>query len=105
MAPSPRHRVVIIGGGVGGVFAARALRTSADVVLVDRTQHHLFQPLLYQVATGMLSEGQIAVPLRDVLKRHRNVECLLAEVVDVDAAGHTVLAERPDGGRIELPYD
>jgi NADH:ubiquinone reductase (H+-translocating) len=105
MAPSPRHRVVIIGGGFGGLFAARALRGSADVTLVDRTQHHLFQPLLYQVATGMLSEGQVAVPLRDVLKRHRNVECLLAEVVDVDAAGRTIVAERPDGERIELPYD
>jgi NADH dehydrogenase len=105
MASPPRHRVVIVGGGFGGLFAARALRRSADVTLVDRTQHHLFQPLLYQVATGMLSEGQITVPLRDVLKRHRNVECLLAEVVDVDAAGRTVVAERPDGERIELPYD
>jgi NADH dehydrogenase len=105
MAPSPRHRVVIIGGGFGGLFAARALRTSADVVLVDRTQHHLFQPLLYQVATGMLSEGQITVPLRDVLKRHRTVDCVLADVVDIDAAGRTVVAERPDGERIALPYD
>src|SRR3954449_11671812 len=105
MAPSPRHRVVIIGGGFGGLFAARALRTSADVVLVDRTQHHLFQPLLYQVATGMLSEGQIAVPLRDVLKRHRNVACVLAEVVDVDVDRRVVLADRPDGERIRLPYD
>jgi NADH dehydrogenase len=105
MPSSARHRVVIIGGGFGGLFAARALRRSAGVTLVDRTQHHLFQPLLYQVATGMLSEGQISVPLRDVLKRHRNVECLLAEVVDVDAAGRRVLADRPDGERIELPYD
>jgi NADH:ubiquinone reductase (H+-translocating) len=105
MASPPRHRVVIVGGGFGGLFAARALRRSADVTLVDRTQHHLFQPLLYQVATGMLSEGQIAVPLRDVLKGHRNVECLLAEVVDVDAAGRTIVAERPNGERIELPYD
>src|SRR3954466_12202603 len=105
MAPSPRHRVVIIGGGFGGLFAARALRTSADVVLVDRTQHHLFQPLLYQVATGMLSEGQITVPLRDILKRHRNVDCVMADVVDIDAVGRRVLAERPDGERIALPYD
>jgi NADH dehydrogenase len=105
MAPAPRHRVVIVGGGFGGLFAARALRGTADVTLVDRTQHHLFQPLLYQVATGMLSEGQITVPLRDVLKRHREVTCLLADVVDVDAAGRTVSADRPDGERITLPYD
>src|SRR4051794_20354370 len=100
-----RHRVVIVGGGFGGLFAARALPGSAHVTLVDRTQHHLFQPLLYQVATGILSEGEIAVPLRDVLKRHRNVECLLAEVVDVDPAAHVVVADRPDGERISLPYD
>src|SRR4051794_4631743 len=100
-----RHRVVIVGGGFGGLFAARALRRSADVTLVDRTQHHLFQPLLYQVATGILSEGEIAVPLRDVLKRHGNVECLLAEVVDVDPVEHVVIADRPDGERITLPYD
>jgi NADH:ubiquinone reductase (H+-translocating) len=105
MASSPRHRVVIVGGGFGGLFAARALRGSADVTLVDRTQHHLFQPLLYQVATGILSEGQITAPLREVLKRHRNVECLLAEVVDVDASAREVLADRPDGERIALPYD
>src|SRR3712207_1193574 len=105
MATPERHRVVIVGGGFAGLFAARALRGSADVTLVDRTQHHLFQPLLYQVATGILSEGEIAVPLRDVLKRHRTVECLLAEAVDVDPAAHVVVADRPDGERVELPYD
>jgi NADH dehydrogenase len=105
MATPARHRVVIVGGGFGGLFAARALRNSADVTLVDRTQHHLFQPLLYQVATGILSEGEIAVPLRDVLKRHRTVECLLAEAVGVDPAAHVVFADRPDGERIPLPYD
>jgi NADH dehydrogenase len=105
MATPERHRVVIVGGGFGGLFAARAVRGSADVTLVDRTQHHLFQPLLYQVATGILSEGEIAVPLRDVLKRHRTVTCLLAEVVDVDPAARVVVADRPDGERIELPYD
>ena len=102
---SPAHRVVIVGGGFGGLFAARALRRSTAVTLVDRTQHHLFQPLLYQVATGVLSEGQIAVPLRDVLKKHRNVECVLAEVVDVDVEGRAVIADRPTGERIRLPYD
>src|SRR4051794_13481413 len=102
---SPAHRVVIVGGGFAGLFAARALRRSAQVTLVDRTQHHLFQPLLYQVATGVLSEGQVAVPLRDVLKRRRNVDCLLAEVVDIDVEGRAVIADRPTGERIRLPYD
>ena len=100
------HRVVIVGGGFGGLFAARALRRSdVAITLVDRAQHHLFQPLLYQVATGILSEGQIAAPLRDVLKRHRNVECLLAEVVDVDATARQVVAAAPGGERVTLPYD
>jgi NADH dehydrogenase len=97
---------VIVGGGFGGLFAARALRhRDVAITLVDRAQHHLFQPLLYQVATGILSEGQIAAPLRDVLKRHRNVECVLADVVDVDAAGRRVVAVRPGGDRMTLPYD
>ena len=77
--PAGRPRVVVVGGGFAGLFAARALRKAAvDVTLVDRAGHHLFQPLLYQCATGILSEGQIAAPLRDVLKRHRNVRCVLA---------------------------
>jgi NADH dehydrogenase len=102
----PEHRVVIVGGGFGGLFAARALRRSdVAITLVDRAQHHLFQPLLYQVATGILSEGQIAAPLRDVLKRHRNVECLLADVVDVYATARQVVAQRPGGERVTLPYD
>ncbi|MGZ4582148.1 MAG: NAD(P)/FAD-dependent oxidoreductase [Nocardioidaceae bacterium] len=99
-------RVVIVGGGFAGLFAARALRRApVTVTVVDRAEHHLFQPLLYQCATGILSEGQIAAPLRDVLKRHRNVDCLLAEVEDIDVALRRVVAARPGGGRIELPYD
>jgi NADH dehydrogenase len=101
-----RNRVVIVGGGFGGLFAARALRRSpVDVTLIDRAAHHLFQPLLYQVATGMLSEGQIAVPLRGVFERHRNVDCLLAEVVSIDVDARTVRAERPGGDTIDIPYD
>ena len=101
-----RPRVVIIGGGFAGLFAARALRKAAvDVTLVDRAAHHLFQPLLYQCATGILSEGQIAAPLRDLMKKHRNVECLLAEVEGIDVAAQRLVAARPGGGRIELPYD
>ena len=70
---APRHRVVIIGSGFGGLFTAKALRRAdVDVTVIDRTSHHLFQPLLYQVATGILSEGEIAPPTRDILRRQKN---------------------------------
>jgi NADH dehydrogenase len=101
-----RRRVVIIGGGFGGLFAARALRRApVSVTLVDRAHHHLFQPLLYQCATGILSEGQIAAPLRSVLKKHKNVECVMADVTGIDTDGRRVIAVRPGGGRIEFGYD
>ena len=100
------RRVVIIGGGFGGLFAARALsRAPVSVTLVDRAHHHLFQPLLYQVATGILSEGQIAAPLRSVLKKHKNVQSVMAEVTGIDVDGRRLIAIRPGGGRIEFPYD
>ncbi len=102
----PRRVVVVVGGGFAGLFATRALRRApVEVVLVDRAEHHLFQPLLYQLATGMLSEGQIAIPLRRLLARQHNVRCELAEVVDVDPAAHRVVAARPGGTRVELGYD
>lgn len=102
---TPR-RVVIVGGGFGGLFAARALHGApVAVTVVDRAVHHLFQPLLYQCATGILSEGQIARPLRDLLRRYPNVRCLLAEVTDVDPARRTVTTRRPDGVDLELGYD
>src|SRR5579875_554875 len=89
-----RHHVVILGSGFGGLFATRALRGApVDVTLVDRTNHHLFQPLLYQVATGILSEGEIAPATRDVLARQRNLRVVLGEVVDVDLAGRVVVSE------------
>jgi len=95
------HRVVIVGGGFGGLYAAQALRSPAlDVTLVDRRNFHLFQPLLYQVATGGLSPADIAHPLRSILKRQRNVSVLLGEVVDFDVRGKRVLLA--DG---ELEYD
>src|ERR1700744_6078332 len=99
------RRVVIIGGGFGGLFAARGLGREVSVTLVDRAHHHLFQPLLYQCATGILSEGQIAAPLRSVLKKHKNVDCVMAEVSGIDIDGRRVLATRPGGGQIEFPYD
>jgi NADH dehydrogenase len=82
---SARHRVVIIGGGFGGLRAARALESApVDVTLIDRRNYHLFQPLLYQVATGSLSPGQIAAPIRGVLSRQKNTRVLLGDVVDID---------------------
>jgi NADH dehydrogenase len=99
------RRVVIIGGGFGGLFAARALGRDVSVTLVDRAHHHLFQPLLYQCATGILSEGQIAAPLRSVLKGNKNVDCVMAEVSGIDTDGRRVIATRPGGGQIEFPYD
>jgi NADH dehydrogenase len=93
-ADSQRHRVVIVGAGFGGLFAAQALRRApVEVTVVDRTNHHLFQPLLYQVATGVLSEGDIAPPTREVLRRQKNAEVLLGEVVDIDLAAREVVIE------------
>ena len=81
-------RVVIVGGGFGGLYAARALRRApVQVTLVDRRNHHVFQPLLYQVAMAALSPGDIASPIRWILRRQKNVEVLLAEAVGVDLAG------------------
>ncbi len=97
--PAPRDRgdsdrpvrVVIIGGGFGGLHAARALRGArAEVALLDRNNHHLFQPLLYQVATASLSPAEIAAPIRLILKRQRNARVLLAEAVSVDTVGRRV---------------
>jgi NADH dehydrogenase len=95
------HRVVIIGGGFGGLYVAKALgRAPVEVTLVDRRNFHLFQPLLYQVATGGLSPGEIASPLRVVLKNHHNTEVLLGEAIDLDVTNRRVILR--DG---EVPYD
>ena len=101
-----RRRVVIVGGGFAGLFAARRLkRSNVSVTLIDRAQHHVFQPLLYQCATGIMSEGKIAAPLRDLLKKYKNVDCVMAEVVDFDVIGRRVIARRVGGDRIEFGYD
>jgi len=102
---APR-RVVIVGGGFAGLFATRALRRApVSITLIDRAEHHLFQPLLYQCATGILSEGKIAAPLREVLRKHANVECVMAEVTGIDPAARTVHAKRPLGQPLEFGYD
>ena len=98
--------MVIVGAGFGGLFAARFLGGApVEVTVVDRTNHHLFQPLLYQVATGILSSGQVAPPTRDVLKRYRNVSVELAEVTGIDLATRRVAVARPGGRAATLPYD
>ena len=102
-----RHRVVIVGGGFGGLPATRLLgRKPVDVTLIDRRNHHLFQPLLYQVATGMLSPGQIAPPIRHAVRRYQNVRVQLAEVTGFDLDRRIVHASTPvQLHAIELPYD
>src|SRR5215831_19128282 len=91
-AMGDRWRVVIVGGGFGGLRAARALKSApVEVTLIDRRNYHLFQPLLYQVATGSLSPGEIAAPLRGVLSRQKNTRVLLGEVVDLDPLAQRVL--------------
>lgn len=99
--PSP-HRVVILGGGFGGMLAAQALkRAPVEVTLIDRRNFHLFQPLLYQVATGSLSPGEIAAPLRGVLGKQKNTRVLLGEASDIDPAARRILLR--DGANFE--YD
>src|SRR5215212_4929211 len=96
-----RLRVVIVGAGFAGLAAAKALGgTPLDVTVVDRHNYHLFQPLLYQVATAGLSPADIASPIRSILRRHKNVSVALAEVTGIDTAAREIVA---DGRR--LPYD
>ena len=99
-------RVVIVGGGFGGVAAAKALKNSpARVVLVDRTNHHLFQPLLYQVAISVLTPGQIASPIRAIVRKQRNTTVILGEVTGVDKERRCVYVNSVDREGVPLPYD
>ena len=100
-----RHRVVVVGSGFGGLTATKALKHApVSVTMIARTQHHLFQPLLYQVATGILSEGEIAPATRKVLRNQRNAEVLLGDVVEINLAGRYVVAELL-GRRYQTAYD
>ncbi|MDT5034548.1 MAG: hypothetical protein QOC94_4719, partial [Actinoplanes sp.] len=91
-----RHQVVIVGAGFGGLFATKALRKApVDVTLINATTYHLFQPLLYQVATGILSEGEIAPPIREVLRRQDNVDVRLGTVAEIDVEARTVSVDAP----------
>ena len=103
MQTAPRHRVAIVGGGFGGLYAARRLGRDAriDLTLIDRRNHHVFQPLLYQVATGALAPGEIAQPLRSIVRRNRNTTVLLGEASGIDVERREV--QMSDGGPI--PYD
>jgi NADH:ubiquinone reductase (H+-translocating) len=113
MSPQPettagserRHQVVIIGSGFGGLNAAKKLKhANVDIKLIARTTHHLFQPLLYQVATGIISEGEIAPPTRVVLRKQRNVQVLLGNVTHIDLDNGNVVSELL-GHTYETPYD
>ena len=97
---------MIVGGGFGGLFAAKFLRRApVEVTLVDARNYHLFQPLLYQLATGILSAGEVAPPIRDILRRHDNVTVEMATVSGFDLAARTVTARRPDDAVRTYEYD
>ena len=100
------HTVVIVGGGFGGLAAAKALRnTPAQVILIDRSNHHLFQPLLYQVATAVLGPAQIASPIRNILRDQRNVTVIMGEVTGVNKENRHVLVSDVDRKGAPLSYD
>jgi NADH:ubiquinone reductase (H+-translocating) len=99
-------RVVIVGGGFGGLAAAKALRKApVQVILIDRSNHHLFQPLLYQVATSVLAPSQISSPIRGILRRQRDTTVIMGEVTGVDKAQHCVFVNSPDREHVPVVYD
>jgi NADH:ubiquinone reductase (H+-translocating) len=102
---SDKHQVVVIGSGFGGLFGTKALRKAdVDVTMIAKTTHHLFQPLLYQVATGILSEGEIAPPTREVLANQKNAQVLLGEVTGIDLATRQITSHVL-GRELVTPYD
>jgi NADH:ubiquinone reductase (H+-translocating) len=102
----PAPIVVIVGGGFGGLAAAKALKDApAEIVMIDRENHNLFQPLLYQVATSVLSPGQIGVPIRDLLRHQKNTTVILGEVVGVDKDHKRVFVSNADRKDVPIPFD
>src|SRR5689334_2912303 len=106
-APRPEQkRVVIVGGGFAGIAAAHALRhTDVEIVLIDRRNHHIFQPLLYQVATAVLSPAEVAAPIRQLEAKQSNVIVLLAEVTAIDVASRTIEASSQGVGVLKFAFD
>jgi len=101
-----KPRIVIVGGGFGGLAAAKALRnTPVRVIVIDRTNHHLFQPLLYQVATAALTPGQIGTPIRGILGNQRNASVIMGEVTGVDKKQKCVFVTNPERSNVPIPYD
>ena len=92
-------RIVILGGGFAGIAAARALqRCKAEAILIDRRNHHIFQPLLYQVATAVLAPADVAAPIRQLAEKQKNLSVMMAEVLEVDLKSRSVAAFRPGLG-------
>src|SRR6266568_3157985 len=106
-APNARApRVVIVGGGFGGLAAAKALRKApVQVILIDRTNHHVFQPLLYQVATSVLAPSQMSSPIRGILGKQKNTMVIMGEVTGVDKEQRCVFVNSPDREHVPVPYD
>src|SRR6266850_7082574 len=105
--PRPkRERVVIVGGGFAGIAAAHALRhADVEIVLIDRRNHHIFQPLLYQVATAVLSPAEIAAPIRQIEAKQTNLTVMMAEVSAVDLSSRSVDVSYPTSGTHKIPFD
>src|SRR3979490_168509 len=101
-----RKRIVIVGGGFAGIAAVRALKhCDADVVLIDRRNHHIFQPLLYQVATAVLAPSEIAAPIRQLAEKQKNVSVILGEVIGVDISSRSIEASCPGAGTRKIRFD